>query len=469
MLKHLFLRPEMLGRLIFSKPDGQSYYVQATSEQKTRRALPEEIVRQLFVLSLLHDYKYPEGLIRLELPIQMGREKKRADIAVLEANGNVKIIIEVKVEHDKDSMPQLMSYMAITGALYGAIVSSAEIICVKRLSTQDIVPISDLPIFLGNDTLSEPEIQAKHNPQPSFPGTPCASIEVEGFERNTPTHAKITIKGHTLQLSNVELESYKKLRQKFLIAGVALNPNVKQAEWFDMFSQLLETTPINAMPILVESDTSSEPEIQTDYNPQPSLPGTPCASIEVEGFERNTPTHAKITIKGHTLQLSNVELESYKKLRQKFLIAGAALNPNVKQAEWFEIFSQLLEHTPITYLSSPQRGSAVDEKALAAIEEALGQGQPGFSGGWISSFALDRLLDRLKISVPRTNRKKLLNALGYEWHPNLPDGRLNNPINDPSGDFGRPRLFISKEHMTARWVNGSDIARAYLADQVSGS
>ena len=215
ILKHLFLRPEILSRLIFST-GGDAYYVQATSRQKARRALPEEIIRQLFVLSLLYDYRYPEGLIRLEFPIQMGREKKRADIAVLETSGNVRIVIEVKVDYDKDAMAQLISYMAITGAMYGAIISSTEIVCVKRISAQEVLPIDDLPYFLENDTWSEPAIQAVHNPQPSLPATAGDCIEVEGFERNTPTHAKITIKGHTLTLSNVELESYKKLRQKFL-------------------------------------------------------------------------------------------------------------------------------------------------------------------------------------------------------------------------------------------------------------
>ncbi len=246
MLRHLFLRPEMLSRLIFSQSDDQAYYVQATSKQKARRALPEEIIRQLSILSLLHDYRYPEGLVSLELPIQMGREKKRADIAVLDATGNVKIIIEVKVIHDKDSMSQLMSYMAITGAMYGAIVSGEEIICIKRISMQDVVTIKDLPVFLGNDAYSEAVMQPNNSPQPNVAAAPETLIEIEGFERNTPTHAKITIKGHTLNLSNVELESYKKLRQKYLAAGIALNPTVKQAEWFQKFSRLLETTPITS-------------------------------------------------------------------------------------------------------------------------------------------------------------------------------------------------------------------------------
>ncbi len=362
ILKHLFLRPEILSRLIFSNGDGQVYYVQATSKQKARRALPEEIIRQLFVLSLLHDYKYPEGLIRLEFPIQMGREKKRADIAVLETNGNVKIIIEVKAGHDKDAMAQLNSYMAITGAIYGAIISSTEITCVKRLSAQDVLPINDLPFFFENDTWSEPKIQAMHNPQPSLSATAKGSIEVEGFERNTPTHAKITIKGHTLQLSNVELESYKKLRQKFLVAGIALNPNLKQTEWF-------------------------------------------------------------------------------------------------------QIFSQLLENTPIAYPTNSNGGIGVEQKVLEAVEEAIRQGQPGFSGGWISTTAFNELLKERRLNVALCRRKALLYSLGYIWHPYLPHGRVNNPFND-CGAMCKPKLFIRAGHSATRLTGGSEIVNAYLADQV---
>ena len=83
----------MLSRLIFSVREGGSHYVQATARQNARRALPEEIIRQLFVLSLLHDYKYPEDRIRLEWQIQIGRERKRADIVVLDENGSVLEVI----------------------------------------------------------------------------------------------------------------------------------------------------------------------------------------------------------------------------------------------------------------------------------------------------------------------------------------------------------------------------------------
>lgn len=226
----------MLSRLLFTKQDGK-YFVQATRVQKARDAGPEEIIRQLFVLSLLHDYKYPEEQISVQLPIQMGSTKKFADIAVLDSSGNAKIIIEVKVERDNDSMPQLRSYMAITGAMYGAIVSGTEFSCVQRLSAQDEKRINDLPVFLGTDALP-PEMRPEPNPRP----TPRIPFDIEHFERITPTHAKITIEGHTLQLSNTELSSFKRLRAKFLSVGVVLD-TATEAEWSERVRQLLKNTP----------------------------------------------------------------------------------------------------------------------------------------------------------------------------------------------------------------------------------
>ncbi len=137
----------MLSRLIFSVREGGSHYVQATVQQNARRALPEEIIRQLFVLSLLHDYKYPEDRIRLEWQIQIGRERKRADIIVLDENGNALVIIEIKVKTDQHSMAQLKSYMAITGAQYGALISASEMECIQMRSARDVSPVRDIPLF----------------------------------------------------------------------------------------------------------------------------------------------------------------------------------------------------------------------------------------------------------------------------------------------------------------------------------
>ena len=148
MLKHLFLRPEIISRLIFSYSDGKGYYVQATHQQRPRRALPEEIIRQLCVLSLLHDYKYPEDRIRIEWPIQMGREKKRADIVVLDESGAAFIIFEVKVKADQHTLGQLKSYMTITGTRYGAIISASEMECIEMLSPREVFSARDIPLFM---------------------------------------------------------------------------------------------------------------------------------------------------------------------------------------------------------------------------------------------------------------------------------------------------------------------------------
>jgi hypothetical protein len=48
--------------------------------------------------------------------------------------------------------------------------------------------------------------------------------------------------------------------------------------------------------------------------------------------------------------------------------------------------------------------------------------------------------------------------MGYEWHPALPDGRVNNLV---LPDGGKPRLFVHKDS-PARHVQGAaEAAKAY--------
>jgi hypothetical protein len=259
---HLFLRPELLSRLIFSVPDGRNYYVQATAQQKARRALPEAIIRQLFVLSLLHDYKYPEDRIQLEWKIQVGGGRIRADIVVLDEEGSVLVIIEIKVETDQHSMAQLKSYMALTGAKYGALISASKRECQMRSDRGVFSAIRDIPIFdvtslpltdilpgtttadsaFPNDGQIPPEGTAKATQE--FPLKQL--IGIEQFERVSNTVANITIKGITLRLPIEEIDSYKKLRMQFMQKGLVLVPRVRQDEWFALFSHLLESNPVPA-------------------------------------------------------------------------------------------------------------------------------------------------------------------------------------------------------------------------------
>ncbi len=109
---------------------------------------------------------------------------------------------------------------------------------------------------------------------------------------------------------------------------------------------------------------------------------------------------------------------------------------------------------------SASRGG-IEQEILEAIEE----GRPGFSGGWISSIAVERLLQTIHAtrSIPHNKRRELLQSLGYDWHPSLPSGRVNNPI--PMDDGKKPRLFIRNGHISANIRGAGEVARIYQEAQ----
>ena len=70
------------GLNIYEKEAGK-YYVKAISKldeeklvynEKTGKSAPEEIVRQLYLIQLTKQYKYPKHLIELEKHVNFGRE-----------------------------------------------------------------------------------------------------------------------------------------------------------------------------------------------------------------------------------------------------------------------------------------------------------------------------------------------------------------------------------------------------------
>lgn len=96
------------------------------------------------------------------------------------------------------------------------------------------------------------------------------------------------------------------------------------------------------------------------------------------------------------------------------------------------------------------------------VQEAIECGAPGFCGGWVSSMALDRLIDSMRIGLPRVARRELLEGMGYVRHPGLPDGRVNNTIQP---DNGKPRLYIRAGHIHANLTTPAAIAAAYTEAQ----
>ena len=108
---------------------------------------------------------------------------------------------------------------------------------------------------------------------------------------------------------------------------------------------------------------------------------------------------------------------------------------------------------------------SVEQEILEAVDE----GRPGFAGGWISSFAVERLLHahRMARAIPPNKRRELLQSLGYDWHPGLKEGRINTPT---TTDGGRPRLFVKMGSIQAEpgnYGSPADIVRAYDKAQES--
>lgn len=117
---------------------------------------------------------------------------------------------------------------------------------------------------------------------------------------------------------------------------------------------------------------------------------------------------------------------------------------------------------------APETSSTVEaiQASVGGIEqeilEAVGQGKPGFLGGWISSVQLERLLADLGLlrRITHHRRKEMLQEMGYVYHPALRDGRVNNVV---VPDNAKPRLFIHKDSPDFHITNAADAAKAYEA------
>lgn len=95
------------------------------------------------------------------------------------------------------------------------------------------------------------------------------------------------------------------------------------------------------------------------------------------------------------------------------------------------------------------------------ILEAVAENRRGFCGGWISSVALDDLLHELRAQrrIPPNKRREVLKELGYDWHPALDKGRVNNPIAMDSNK--KPRLFIKAGHLALNTSSAAEVSRMY--------
>ena len=151
------------------------------------------------------------------------------------------------------------------------------------------------------------------------------------------------------------------------------------------------------------------------------------------------------------------------------------------RADGYAIVADLLHTFPIpdefnpatSCQRAPETTSTVSAIAAGAggveqeILEAIEQGLPGFCGGWISSIQLDFLLEKLGAArrVTHSKRKEMLHDLGYDYHPALHDGRVNNLV---LPDNGKPRLFIHKNSIARALPTAAEAAKAYEQTNNSG-
>lgn len=122
-------------------------YVKCLKRKKSIKITPEEAVRQLFIAKLIFDYQYPLDRINLEYTVSFGREKKRADIVIMEKDRPTVpyIIVETKKPKLKDGKEQLKSYCNATGAPIAVWTNGESISYYNRKDPNYFEDISNIP------------------------------------------------------------------------------------------------------------------------------------------------------------------------------------------------------------------------------------------------------------------------------------------------------------------------------------
>ena len=108
---------------------------------------PEEVVRQLYAMRLIHHYGYPKSRLAIEHPVNFGRETKRADIVILDKDrpDTAYTIVELKKPKLNDGKSQLRSYCNATGAPIGVWTNGEKISHYNRKDPNYFEDITDIP------------------------------------------------------------------------------------------------------------------------------------------------------------------------------------------------------------------------------------------------------------------------------------------------------------------------------------
>ena len=122
-------------------------HIKCAIRNKDVQLKPEELIRQLYAARLLNQYRYPRERVRFEHPVNFGRERKRADIVILDKDrpDTPYIIVEVKKPKLKDGKGQLRSYCNATGAPIAVWTNGQHISHYHRKDPNYFEDITDIP------------------------------------------------------------------------------------------------------------------------------------------------------------------------------------------------------------------------------------------------------------------------------------------------------------------------------------
>lgn len=121
---------------------------------------------------------------------------------------------------------------------------------------------------------------------------------------------------------------------------------------------------------------------------------------------------------------------------------------------------QVAPKTTSSTLAIKNSLGVVEQEILEAIESD----QEGFRGNWISSIALDKLLDKAGRRIARNQRRGMLKSLGYDWHPHLRDGRTTCG-NALKGHPGKFNLYCKLNSEVGEITDNAKIMERYFIDQ----
>jgi type I restriction enzyme M protein len=144
---------EAIGKSVFEK--NGKHFIKCLARKKDILVKPEEIIRQLMIHKLINEYGYHQKLIKAEYPVYFGREKKRADIVILNKADEISpyCVLEIKNNKATDGKNQLKSYCNSTGAPLAVWTNGIEISYYERIDPNFFEPLSNIPKL--NETIDD--------------------------------------------------------------------------------------------------------------------------------------------------------------------------------------------------------------------------------------------------------------------------------------------------------------------------